>query len=272
MRLPLPRDVFERLRTALRKEESQSMRGRGLRTELVVLIVLAMVPLVIFSLGVMLWGTWLQQRSVQDGLENTASALSLAVSRELESWKAALRVIGISSELEAEDFAALHRRVGPLAKSMGGWIVLFDPEGRQLMNTLVPYGTPLRDAASKREIYRVVSTQEPTASDLFKGNNAERNILVVYEPVIRGGTVRYVLGLGMDPERLSQLLAVQPLPAGWYSVLFDGADRVIARSVASNQYVGRDAPAWFAQRVARRGIMQGVAMSGSEVLLAYQGL
>ena len=248
------------------------MRGRGLRTELVVLIVLAMVPLVVFSLGVMAWGAWLQQRSVEDGLENTASALALAVSRELESWKAGLRVIAVSSELEQEDFAALHRRVSPLARSMGGWIVLFDANGSQLMNTIVPYGTPLKEAASKREIHRVVGTQESTASDLFTGNNAGREIVVVYEPVIRDGTVRYVLGVGMDPERLSSLLAVQPLPAGWYSILFDGADRVIARSAASHQYVGRAAPDWFVRRESRRGILHGVAPSGIEVLLAYQGL
>jgi signal transduction histidine kinase/CheY-like chemotaxis protein len=248
------------------------MRGRGLRTELVVLIVLAMVPLVVFSLAVMLWGAWLQQRSVEDGLKNTASALSLAVSRELESWKAGLRVIAVSSELEREDFAALHRRVSPLAKTMGGWIVLFDVNGTQLMNTIVPYGTPLKEAASKREIHRVVATQESTASDLFTGNNAGREIVVVYEPVLRDGTVRYVLGVGMDPERLSRLLAVQPLPPGWYSILFDGADRVIARSVSGHQFVGRAAPQWFVQREARQGILHGIAPSGNEVLLGYQGL
>ena len=190
------------------------MRGRGLRTELVVLIVFAMVPLVAFSLGLMFWGAWLQQRSVEDGLENTTSALSLAVSRELESWKAGLRVIARSAELERGDFAALHARVGPIAAAMGGWIVLFDSEGRQLVNTLVPYGEPLKESASKREVLKVVSTQESTASDLFEGSNAGREIVVVYEPVIVNGTVQYVLGLGMDPQRLSQLLAVQPLPAG----------------------------------------------------------
>src|SRR5512143_407836 len=128
MRLRKPMQRIGRLATRP-LSELKKMRGRGLRTELVVLIVLAMVPLVVFSLGVMLWGAWLQQRSVEDGLENTASALSLAVSRELESWKAALRAIAVSSELERADFGALHARVSPLAKSMGGWVVLFDAEG-----------------------------------------------------------------------------------------------------------------------------------------------
>jgi signal transduction histidine kinase/ActR/RegA family two-component response regulator len=248
------------------------IRGRGLRTELVVLIVLAMVPLVVFSIAVMLWGTWLQQRSVEDGLENTSSALSLAVSRELESWKASLRAVAFSSELEAEDFAGLHRRVTPLANSMGGWIVVFDPEGKQLMSTLVPYGTPLKTAASRDKIQQVVATHESTASDLFVGANAERNIIVVYEPVIRGGVVRYVLGLAMDPDRLSRLLAVQPLPSGWYSVLFDGADRVLARSVSGDEFIGSAAPAAFAQFEQRSGILENVTPGGEEVLLAYQGL
>jgi len=252
--------------------ELRKMRGRGLRTELVVLIVFAIVPLVVFSLGVILWGAWLQQRSVEDGLENTASALSLAVSRELESWKAGLRAIALSGELERSDFGALQERVTPLAKSMGGWIVVFDPDGRQLMNTSVPYGAPLKDAGSKREIERVVETQESTASDLFTGNTTGREIVVVYEPVVANGTVRYILGLAMDPERLSRLLAVQPLPAGWYSILFDGTDRVLARSVASHQYVGQTAPAWFTKRETRRGILRGIASSGGEVLLAHQGL
>ncbi|HET9024363.1 MAG TPA: ATP-binding protein, partial [Burkholderiaceae bacterium] len=211
-------------------------------------------------------------RSVEDGLENTASALSLAISRELESWKAGLRVIALSGELERGDFAALHSRVGPIAKAMGGWIVLFDADGGQLLNTLVPFGLPLKDAASKHEIYRVVSSQESTASDLFTGNHAGREIVVVYEPVIENGRVKYVLGLGMDPERLSRLLAVQPLPSGWYSILFDGGNRVIARSVAGNQYVGKQAPAWFVQRADRRGILHGIGMSGAEVLTSYQGM
>ena len=119
---------------------------------------------------------------------------------------------------------------------------------------------------------KLVATQESTASDLFMGNNAGRDIVVVYEPVIDGGVVKYVLGIGMDPDRLSRLLAVQPLPTGWYSILFDGADRVIARSVAGDQYVGVAAPDWFKQRNARRGILHGIARSGSAVLLGYQGL
>jgi signal transduction histidine kinase/ActR/RegA family two-component response regulator len=252
--------------------ELKEMRGRGLRTELVVLIVFAVIPLLVLSLGVMLWGAWLQQRSLENGLENTTSALSLAVSRELESWRAGLRVIARSAELERGDFAALQQRVSPIAAAMGGWIVLFDPDGRQLMNTIVPHGTPLKDAANRREIFRVVATQESTASDLFRGADAGREIIVVYEPVLQGGTVKYVLGLGMDPDRLSRLLAVQPLPTGWYSILFDGSNRVIARSAAAGDFLGRMAPAWFVGRGSERGILRGTGMTGSEILAAYQNL
>ncbi|HET9025541.1 MAG TPA: hypothetical protein VFN64_13280, partial [Burkholderiaceae bacterium] len=80
MRTHTPRGLLGRL-AARPLAELKKMRGRGLRTELVVLIVFAIVPLVVFSLAVILWGAWLQQRSVEDGLENTASALSLAISR-----------------------------------------------------------------------------------------------------------------------------------------------------------------------------------------------
>jgi signal transduction histidine kinase/ActR/RegA family two-component response regulator len=249
-----------------------SAQPRGLAAELATLILLAVLPLVAFSLGVILWGAWLQQRSIESGLTNTASALSLAVSRELAGWKATLRAIAVMDELEDGNIRRLHARVEPLAADMGGWIVLFDPDGKQLMNTIAPWGSPLKPAADVRPIERVVASQESTASDLFIGNNAKRGIVVVYEPVIVGGAVKYVLGLGIDPERLSSLLAVQPLPNGWYSAVTDSTDRVIARSVAASEYTGQVAADWFVAREKSSGRVEGLARDGTYMLVAFEPL
>ena len=72
--------------------------------------------------------------------------------------------------------------------------------------------------------------QRPVVTDLIFGAAAQRAIVAVGVPVVRGGRVHYALNLGVGPEQLVRLLAEQRLPATWIAAINDGQQRVVARA------------------------------------------
>ena len=74
-----------------------------LRSHLVILVVAALLPVLIFA-GVMIFVSAQRQRDgVDRGLLDTARALSLAVDRELETSIAALRTFALAPYFDSKD-------------------------------------------------------------------------------------------------------------------------------------------------------------------------
>jgi PAS domain S-box-containing protein len=93
-------------------------------------------------------------------------------------------------------------------------------------------------------------------------------------PVRRGGRVVGMLGTRLESAALSRALAALELNGGAFTTLVDGAGIVVARSVEPEQHVGRPVLAWYGPAVAGRdrGIAQGTAIDGQDVILAFQRL
>ena len=78
--------------------------------------------------------------------------------------------------------------------------------GEQLFNTLLPYGAPLQKTSSPETIAAIFRKGKPIVSDLIWGKNAQRYLVAVAVPVMRGGKVVHCLTLNFSPDRLTQLL------------------------------------------------------------------
>src|SRR5262249_38753745 len=146
-------------RTSRRSRASGRLRSRGfgadnqpmrIRSHLVLLFLGILIPILAFS-GVMLVLFNRHTRAATDqGLVETARALSVAVDQQVMASLSVLRVLATSEHLrdghlaEFDRVARGARETQPALRN----IVLFAPDMRQLVNTLVPPGTPLPPASN----------------------------------------------------------------------------------------------------------------------------
>jgi len=69
--------------------------------------------------------------------------LSLLLDREIDKSVLAMRVLSQSPTLANGDFESFYNRVKDVGLADPSWIALFEPSGRVIFNTRVPYGVRL---------------------------------------------------------------------------------------------------------------------------------
>jgi signal transduction histidine kinase len=228
-----------------------------LRTHLVRLVLLSVAPLVVFSGFVVLRNLEEQRRLRLVGSHQTARALSLAVDRQVQVAFAVLDTLAASPDLEKGDLARFHEACARLTERRdGGWIVLFDETGQQVLNSKKPLGTRLpnilRDGRNEPDpdfplipvggagpFQDVFATGKRAVSNLFVDLDTGWPILAAAIPVLREGRVAYVLGMAMDPDSFLKIVEDQGVPPAWTVSILDGDRLVIARTVNSSAMVGR---------------------------------
>jgi signal transduction histidine kinase len=243
-----------------------------LRSHLIILVVAALVPVLIFA-GVMIvaFGRE-QQRSVENGLLDTARALSLAVDRELLVWIGILETLASSEFLDSGDLKNFYNealRVQEARKDLET-IVLADPARKQLLNVRRPFGSALPDIQPSDQFRRVVETRKPAVSDLFFGQVVKNPLVGVAIPVLRAGKLRYVLMLAASPIFLTKLLLQQKPSESWEAVVIDKKQSIIARARDAEQFIGKEAgPLLVAKsKENKEAVWRGVMREGLEVYSA----
>ncbi|WP_157271756.1 PAS domain S-box protein [Azohydromonas aeria] len=253
-------------------------RTARLRLDTVLLAMLLAVLLPALAVGA--YTTWRAVRGGQAAAEarltHTATALSLAVDRELGGYRSALSALAASRSLDGErpDLAGFELEARRVAQALGTWLVLLDAGSmRQLVNTALPAGAaPAHTGVA--DLQSVAATGQPQVSNLFVGPATGRPGAAVGVPVRRADRVRYVLAARLTPERLRQLLAAQALPPGGFVSVTDARDVIVARSDAAQQLVGRTAAEEVRARVAGRdaGLVQARTLHGVEHVIAFRSV
>jgi PAS domain S-box-containing protein len=246
----------------------------SLKTWLVVLVIVAVVPLLLFAAATVVQISQDAQRARDQGQADTAQALALAVDGEVRSWKAAATALAGSRALRNGRLAEFYEEAREVAAPHAGWIVLTVASGQQLLNTLLPYGAPLYKTSSPETIDTIFRDGKPIVSDVFYGKNAQTYLVAVAVPVLRDGKVVHCLTLNFSPDRLSRLLEGQHLPPSWVAAISDRERHVVARSHGSDQRIGRPLMAWLAAAVSsrERGIGRGPLIDHRPGQVAYQRL
>ena len=245
-----------------------------LSTCLAVLVLGAVVPLLVFG-GLALRGILQTSRALADrGQVDTSRALALAVDGEVRAWKAALAALAESKSNQPGRLSEFYEEARHVAAQHEGWVVLTAASRKQLFNTLLPYGAPLQETSSPETIDAIFREGKPIVSDLIWGKNAQRYLVAVAVPVVRGGKVVHCLTLNFSPDRLTRLLLRQQFPASWVAAINDRQRTVVARSVLADTRVGKPVVSWFAaaSRAAESGLVTGPLMDGRLGQIAFQRL
>jgi len=233
-------------------------------------------PGLIFA-GIILWGYSTSERGryEQEALEAARRTVA-AIDRELTGLQAAAQALATSASLQEGQYEAFHRQAQATLQvwspEKGGdiAIVVRDIHGQQVVNTRLPWGSPLRRGANLAVDQEVITKKQPIIQDLFTGATANRPIISVRVPVLKEDQVTHILSMALEPRRFAEVLRSQSLPQPWLLVLMDRADRVVARSRLHDEFLGKPAPDEFrATHTGDEGFWRGSSLEGQPTLATY---
>lgn len=244
----------------------------SIRVVLVRLVLGVLAPMLVVVAAFGIWNIQLQRETVNSNLLDTARSLALNIDRDLDTVQASLRTLALSANLQAGDLAAFHGQAIEAAKPFGGWIILVERGGRQLVNTRLPYGSTLPDVQLPQLTEHAFTTGEPQVSPLFIGGVTKKPVIAVSVPVFLNGKVAYDLRIGFLPERFAHLLSLAGKPAGWAAFLFDGERQIIGQWGPDEEKIGPSLGALLPPREGEGGESEGIYHPldlGSESVAAY---
>src|SRR5689334_10500310 len=113
-----------------------------LQRRLTLLVISLLIPAVL-ACGFAAYYTYVGERSnAEQNVLRTSRAVAIAVDRELARLEHTLRVLATSPSLTTGDLAAFWHQATEAMQEEGVTVVLNEPSGQQLLNTLRAPGTP----------------------------------------------------------------------------------------------------------------------------------
>src|SRR5947208_1519907 len=214
-----------------------------LRSHLITLVLVAVLPLLVFSAIVLALAADSERDATERGLRATGRAVGTAVDHTLDKAIGALEVLASSQLLDAGDLPAFRAAAVHALEGQPGWlsVSVVDAEGGQRLNTLQPTGTELPPPADPTTIATVLARRMPVVSDLISGGLPGRAHVVVAVPVLREGSLRGALLTALDAATLARVLDAQQLPGEWAAGIVDGRGMIVARTPESSRYTGQPA-------------------------------
>jgi HAMP domain-containing protein len=249
------------------------MPGVGLRRRLVVLVAAGILPLAAMS-GLGLYALVQQQRGQTERASlELARALATAVDGELQSSIAVLAAMASSSSLDRADTEAFARTAQRIVANRPQWraLILHDASGKVVAHTGYPQGRADLAIAEPDSFDQVVQRRSPLIGAMRRGQRGEHGV-PVRMPVLRDGTLRYVLTGVIHPGAIGEVISHQRVPADWVVSVFDANGSRVARSRDHARFLGSPAAPGL-QRLMMAGGNEGVgpsfAMEGQALLSAY---
>ena len=174
------------------------------------------------------------------GLRETARATSLIVDREVQGSLSALKALGQSPSLKQGDLKAFYAEAAALNQLPDVWTFLLDETGTQVLNTLVPFGTPPPPPIAAERVAQVLSSGKPVVSNLLVGP-VTKKLLTTVNVAADVGPRRFVVAQAFVVEHWTRTALRQNLPPDWIVGVLDRDGRFIARSHKTAEYLGQRA-------------------------------
>jgi signal transduction histidine kinase len=235
------------------------------RAHLALMSAVILLPVVILSVVALAILLRAEREAGQRGVRETARAITLAVDRELALAETRLKVLATSRRLTDGDFDDFARQAALALNDDRSWIILFDDQMRQVVNTRYPEGGG-RSRANLEYARRVMASGKPGVSNIYKGAMSGAPIVTVDVPVEVAGR-RMLLTQALEPRYFDLTHADSPLPEGALVGIFDGDGVTLSRSQRAEQFVGIPAADDLrnALRSKPEGALRHVTRDGLEV-------
>lgn len=218
------------------------LRPRRLKTLMAAMTLSLVVPAVAFSSYLVARSEQQKRAQIDQQLVQASSDLTNDVEREFERILTLLDTLALSSALKERDFASFHATATSAVKRLGTNVILVDAGSVQLLNTRVPYGTPLPRLTDVISVSAVRSTKAPVISNVFIGAVANRPVFNVLLPLTHSTLTDHILIIAVDADHLLKIMRTEKLPSGWVFAIADRDGRIVARSKDQSKSVGHLLP------------------------------
>lgn len=201
-----------------------------IRAYLALMVAAILIPVILFSAISLDMLLKAERDAALKGVRETARISLVSIDRELTNTQAALRMLANSPYLASGDLAGFYQQAHFADRAGTTWTALLDETGQQLMNTAVPFGTPLPASESAARVAQVLAGGTPQVSNLIRGVTTQSLMVVVDVPVKTPDGTRFVISQGFRVEHFNRVLTQVNAPSGWLAGVFDRNGITIART------------------------------------------
>jgi PAS domain S-box-containing protein len=251
---------------------ASSESGSSTRAQLVAFALALVLPILAF-IGFVLFQFAVSERArVEQSALDKARNMAVALDRELGGFASALNVLASSPALRSGDLEGFYRQAAEVRDRTGYWVVLSDrATNQQLVNTRVPWGTPLPISAIPSPNAAALSAdRRAVVSNLFLGAVAKVPLFAVQVPIERNGQISYLLSLSVPVEAMRDVIVTEEPPDGWIASVVDRNGVILARNERHAEFVGKQAtPDLLEATQGREGTWRGFTLDGQAVFGAY---
>ena len=228
--------------TTARERQAPDRRGRvrhPFAFYLVCLILVAVIPPFIYAIMVLQRTNEAQERIFESLLRTSTGSVNRVVEREVTGMFSTLNFLATSEHLETSNFRALHAQAAKALEETDSHFLVVDRNFNQLLNTRVPFDTPLRKVSDVESATRAFERAERTVSGLFYGRTAQKWVFNVYLPVrLRNGET-LLLTLTQNADSLAKAVNRDILSPGWSAAVLDEGGHVIVTSDMNSDATGK---------------------------------
>ncbi|GAB2845253.1 hypothetical protein GCM10027277_11650 [Pseudoduganella ginsengisoli] len=198
------------------------------RSLLALTITVTLVPVVVFFAAPLSRLVEAERDAGVRTMQEAARATSLAVDAQWYEIIGLVRATSNSSKLEGNQMVAFGNKARSLVQGRSAYLILYNEDGQQLINTSVSTDAALPDTriASGERIAAVLAGDKPVISNLLRAPGSGRHVVAMEFPVHLPENRNYVMSYGFDAALLAQAL---PPPAEGRGVfrIYDRDGRLI---------------------------------------------
>jgi two-component sensor histidine kinase len=227
-------------------------------------------PFMLLTAGIV-WQLAANERATRrEAILFTTRTLINAVDAILNKQVAVARMLATSPALQGDDFPAFrHEAERTVPGLSGGWLVLSDQSGQELVDLSLPADRPLPhlSAGALALQQRAIKSGKYEISNVLSDPPLQSPVVMVAVPVPRPGKPALGLAVVMQPHIFLPLFEHWDLPEGWLAGLIDRNGNFIARSREHERNVGHPASEGFrdAARRSTQGWNEMVSLEGGTI-------
>lgn len=248
-------------------------RRISLHVSLGILVAGCIVPSIFISVFLLKDNLDLKRDLVYRRTELLTGEVISELDRELAGIESGLRVLATSQSLGQGDLKSFHQEARNALRSQVVYnYILTDREGKQVLNTLKPFGDALPVTGTPATLNAVFGQRKTVLTDMFVGPVTQRLGIAMGVPVIGDAQeVVYSLNIGLDPAYLMDLIKRRDLPQDWLIAIIDNSGTIVARSRDAELYVGQKAVTELLQvtRLRKSGNIETHSKEGIDVVTAF---
>jgi PAS domain S-box-containing protein len=238
-------------------------RPRPVRTLLFYMALTLIVPSLAFSVYLVLDSAAQQRAQVEQRLGQVSADLANSIDRDVERMLTLLDTLALSDRLRAQDYAAFHAIASLAVQRAGTFIAVSDASGRQLVNTRVPFGTPLPKPPIPDAQRAALLGGKPYITDVTLGSISHKWVFGISIPLHLESLPSGIMTMVVDADHLIPIMNGLFLPPSWVTVVSDRQGKVVGRSTDQSTFAGAVMPAALRYNEDRTGsVFEAVDLKG----------